>query len=116
MRAQDIIELQFLVDRTSGSPDVTMGLVDGPITINHPDLNHASIREIPETVLGTCSKADSIACGINSGARVTNLSLALGNPTATNNLLPLTTKSHFLHSKLFCKKTIRHLSLIMVMN
>ena len=40
---------------------MTIGLIDGPVVINHPDLaNH--IREIPGNGNGSCSQADSMAC------------------------------------------------------
>jgi hypothetical protein len=58
----DIINLRFLMNRTSGSPSIRIGLIDGPISINHPDLNKVNIHKIPGTLSGICSKADSIAC------------------------------------------------------
>jgi subtilisin family serine protease len=58
----DLINLQFLKNRTMGSPDIAIGLIDGPVLINHPDLNTENIREIPGALSGICSKADSIAC------------------------------------------------------
>src|SRR5215813_3557066 len=30
-----------------GNPDVTIGLIDGPVAIAHPDLAGARIREVP---------------------------------------------------------------------
>ncbi len=59
----DLINLRYLMNRTSGSPNIRIGLIDGPISINHPDLNKENIHEIPGTLSGNCSKADSIACG-----------------------------------------------------
>jgi len=139
MKPLDLINLQVLMDRASGSPNVIIGLIDGPISINHRDLNNVNIHEIPGTLAGTCSKANSIACShgtfiagilkakrgsvaaaicpnctllirpvfsehtkinesipsttpkelaiaiidcINAGARLINLSLALGSPTS----------------------------------
>jgi len=42
----DIINLQFLMERTSGSPSIGIGLIDGPLAINHPELNNVNIHEI----------------------------------------------------------------------
>jgi subtilisin family serine protease len=58
----NLINLKPLMDRTSGSPDIVIGLIDGPLITNHPDLNKVNIKEIPGTLSGTCSKANSIAC------------------------------------------------------
>ncbi len=62
MSYNSLINLQFLKDRTSGSPAIAIGLIDGPISIDHPDLNTKNIYEIPGTLSGICSKANSIAC------------------------------------------------------
>lgn len=59
----NLINLQHLMNRTGGSPNIVIGLIDGPLVINHPDLNKENIYEIPGALAGTCSKADSIACG-----------------------------------------------------
>jgi hypothetical protein len=32
----DLIKLTALMDRSSGSPEVTIGLIDGPVAIQHP--------------------------------------------------------------------------------
>jgi subtilisin family serine protease len=39
-----------------------IGLIDGPVAINHPDLAREHIREIPGNKNGTPSQANSIAC------------------------------------------------------
>ena len=35
------------MERTSGSPDVKIGLIDGPVVTQHPDLAGEHLREIP---------------------------------------------------------------------
>lgn len=50
------------MERTVGRPEVAIGLIDGPVAINHPDLAGANIREIPGTLVGSCSQAGSVAC------------------------------------------------------
>jgi subtilisin family serine protease len=50
------------MDRTSGRPEVKIGLIDGPVAINHPDLAGEHIREIPGNSGATCTQANSTAC------------------------------------------------------
>jgi hypothetical protein len=58
----DVVKLKPLMERTSGRPEIMIGLVDGPVAIHHPDLAGADIREIPGTLSGTCAQAGSAAC------------------------------------------------------
>jgi subtilisin family serine protease len=58
----NLINLNFLMDRTSGSPDIKIGLIDGPVSVNHSSINYKNIIEIPGRLSGSCSIADSIAC------------------------------------------------------
>lgn len=58
----DIIHLDQLMKKTTGSPNIVIGLIDGPILINHPDLNTENIIGIPGEPSGVCSKAESVAC------------------------------------------------------
>jgi len=46
MTPLELIRLTPLTDRTSGRPDVIIGLIDGPVAINHPELASQHIREI----------------------------------------------------------------------
>ena len=39
---------------TSGSPEVIIGLIDGPIAIERPDLAKDFVRELPGGPPGTC--------------------------------------------------------------
>jgi subtilisin family serine protease len=48
--------------RTSGRPEIRIGLIDGPVAMNHPELASENIREIPGTPAGTCARASSAAC------------------------------------------------------
>jgi subtilisin family serine protease len=50
------------MERTSGSPTVTIGLIDGPVATQHSDLNRQNIREVRADSGGTCAQADSKAC------------------------------------------------------
>lgn len=47
---------------TSGAPEVMIGLIDGPVAIDHPELASDNIREISGKLSGTCSIANSVAC------------------------------------------------------
>jgi len=54
-----IVKLTSLMDRTSGSPDVKIGLIDGPVVTRHPDLAGEHLREIPGKNGATCTQASS---------------------------------------------------------
>jgi subtilisin family serine protease len=62
MNPLDIVNLTALMELTSGKPEIKVGLIDGPVVINHPDLVSENIREIPGTLSGTCAQAASTAC------------------------------------------------------
>ncbi len=58
----DAVNLSMLMDRTSGHPDILIGLIDGPVATTHPDLTRTSIREIPGNNGGMCTQPNSMAC------------------------------------------------------
>ena len=58
----DLVNLTPLMELTSGRPEIVIGLVDGPVVIDHPDLTGENGREIPGRIGGTCARASSIAC------------------------------------------------------
>ena len=49
----DLVNLTPLMELTSGTPEIVIGLVDGPVVIGHPDLAGESVREIPGRIGGT---------------------------------------------------------------
>jgi subtilisin family serine protease len=51
-----------LMARTSGRPDVVVGLLDGPVAVNHPDLPSEHIHSIPGLLPGVCAQPSSAAC------------------------------------------------------
>jgi subtilisin family serine protease len=57
-----LVKLPALMDRTSGSPEVKIGLIDGPVAVQHPDLATESLREIPGNDGAMCTQASNIAC------------------------------------------------------
>lgn len=41
-----LVNLPALMARTSGAPEIAIGLIDGPVTLDHPDLAGAAIRPL----------------------------------------------------------------------
>src|SRR5256884_2567728 len=62
MNLLDLVKLKALMDGTSGQPEIMVGLLDGPVATNHPDLASEHIREIPGSIHGACTQAKSVAC------------------------------------------------------
>jgi hypothetical protein len=62
MTPLDLVRLTPLIDRTSGRPEVTIGLIDGPVVMDHPELANQHVREIPGNGNATCTQANSTAC------------------------------------------------------
>ena len=62
MNPLDLVRLPELMKRGQGRPEITLALIDGPITRSLPDLAAATIREIPGKLKGTCARADTVAC------------------------------------------------------
>ncbi len=60
--ALDLVRLGPLIERSRGSPEVRVGLVDGPVALDHPHLAGAATRGIAAASAGACSRADSDAC------------------------------------------------------
>lgn len=58
----DLVKLTALMERTSGSPEVKIGLIDGPVATQHTDLAGEFLREIPGNNGATCTQANSTAC------------------------------------------------------
>lgn len=58
----ELAKLTALMERTGGSPGVQIGLIDGPVATQHPDLAGGHLREIPGNSGATCTQADSAAC------------------------------------------------------
>src|SRR5260221_8862453 len=62
MNPLDLVKLTALMELTSGRPEIVIGLIDGPVAMNHSDLASENIREIPGSLQGTCAQAISVAC------------------------------------------------------
>jgi len=50
------------MELTTGRPEVTVGLIDGPIVVSNPDLAGENVQKIPGSTSGTCSRFESAAC------------------------------------------------------
>jgi subtilisin family serine protease len=58
----ELVKLTTLMERTSGSSEVKIGLIDGPVVVQHADLAGGHLREIPGKNGGSCTQANSAAC------------------------------------------------------
>jgi subtilisin family serine protease len=58
----DLVRLTPLLERARGRPEVKIGLIDGPVEIDHPDLATENIREVPGEFAGACAVSSSAAC------------------------------------------------------
>jgi len=58
----DLVGLPRLMARTSGRPEISIGLIDGPVALDHPGLAAENIREVPGKLLASCADANDAAC------------------------------------------------------
>ena len=58
----ELVKLTALMERTSGIPDIKIGLVDGPVVTRHADLASEHFREIPGHNGAACTQVNSTAC------------------------------------------------------
>jgi subtilisin family serine protease len=61
-RALDLVRLTALMDLTRGSPEVGIGLIDGPVARDHGDLAESPIQEILTQEGASCENSKSSAC------------------------------------------------------
>lgn len=62
MLPTELVKLTALMERTSGVPEVRIGLIDGPVFTQHPDLATEHLHEISDKNEATCMQANSAAC------------------------------------------------------
>ena len=62
MNPLELVKLTALMERTSGVPDIKIGLIDGPVVTQRADLANEHFREIPGHNGATCTQANSMAC------------------------------------------------------
>jgi subtilisin family serine protease len=57
-----LTKLTLLMERASGSAELKIGLIDGPVATEHPDLTRETLREILGPNGSACKQAASMAC------------------------------------------------------
>src|SRR5690349_4066649 len=62
MTALELVGLNALMERGTGRPEVTIGLIDGPVASAHPSVEGRNIRALPGANAGGCSRLSSAAC------------------------------------------------------
>jgi subtilisin family serine protease len=62
MNALDLIRLRPLMEISNGSPDISIGIIDGPVDLNHLSFSNSKIRTTNESQYVECKRADSISC------------------------------------------------------
>jgi subtilisin family serine protease len=62
MKSLDLVKLTPLIELTSGSSEIGIGLIDGSVAVDHPDFSGINIRQITGQLSGHCVQANSIAC------------------------------------------------------
>jgi subtilisin family serine protease len=56
------IRLYALMNISSGSPNISVGVIDGPVDFNHPAFHESKIKAVKDSQLGACKIASSVAC------------------------------------------------------
>src|SRR5262245_55455941 len=57
-----LVKLTALMERTSGRGGVKIGVIDGPVLLQHPQLTSESLHEISGSGRAACAQAGSVAC------------------------------------------------------
>jgi len=57
-----LIKIQNLMSITKGNPNITIGLIDGPVNLGHPAFEGSIIKTVTESHFAECKSADSISC------------------------------------------------------
>jgi subtilisin family serine protease len=58
----NLVKLGPLMERSSGSAEIMIGLMDGPVAMNHQDLAVESVRGIADEAGAGCAHSGSAAC------------------------------------------------------
>ncbi|MEZ4737083.1 MAG: hypothetical protein R3E79_59145 [Caldilineaceae bacterium] len=61
MMPLDLVKLMALMERTTGRPEIIIGLIDGLVAMNHPDLVSEHIRGVSGSLSGMCTQSDNVA-------------------------------------------------------
>jgi subtilisin family serine protease len=57
-----LVKLTALMERTSGRAEVTIGLIDGPVLMRHPDLADGHLHDVSGSQGPHCRQLNSSAC------------------------------------------------------
>jgi hypothetical protein len=55
------VRLDVLMNVTSGNPQITIGLIDGPVNFAHPAFQRSNIRTVRDSQFSECKSANSLA-------------------------------------------------------
>jgi len=62
MNPLSLVKLNALMERTTGNPEIRIGLIDGPVAIDHPELAGKNIQSLSGKLSGMCTLTNSLAC------------------------------------------------------
>src|SRR5690348_1574230 len=62
MQALELVKLGPLMERTTGRPEIVVALIDGPVMLDHPELDRKSIREVHGRLSAGCSHIRGAGC------------------------------------------------------
>jgi subtilisin family serine protease len=62
MRPLELVKLGPLMDRTRGRPEIAIGLIDGPVAMDHPDLVQQRMQTVPGKIGAACLEPSTTAC------------------------------------------------------
>ena len=54
----ELVKLTALMERISGTREVKIGLIDGPVVVQHADLTGEHLREVPGNNNAMCTQPD----------------------------------------------------------
>jgi subtilisin family serine protease len=58
----NLVRVRSLMAISSGTPNVTIGLIDGPVDLSHPAFDGSKISAVNQSQIAACKNASSIAC------------------------------------------------------
>jgi subtilisin family serine protease len=62
MEPLELVKLIPLMQRSGGTAQLKVALIDGPVAMDHPDLSGQNIQQVTGAHSATCSMASSVAC------------------------------------------------------
>jgi len=57
-----LTKLQNIMNISKGDPNITIGLIDGPVDLDHAAFEESAIKSVDESQTVRCNAADSMAC------------------------------------------------------